>query len=82
MKNFEAIKTEQNITYGLHRWLSSKEFARQMQQIQETWVQFLGGEDPLEEEMATHSSILTWKIPWIEEPGRLQSMGSQQVGHD
>ena len=76
MKNFEAIKTEQNITYGLHRWLSSKEFARQMQQIQETWVQFLGGEDPLEEEMATHSSILTWKIPWIEEPGRLQFMGS------
>ena len=82
MKNFEAIKTEQNITYGLHRWLSSKEFARQMQQIQETWVQFLGGEDPLEEEMATHSSILTWKIPWIEEPGRLQSMGLQRGGHD
>ena len=82
MKNFEAIKTEQNITYGLHRWLSSKEFARQMQQIQETWVQFLGGEDPLEEEMATHSSILTWKIPWIEEPGRLQSMGLQRVRHD
>ena len=82
MKNFEAIKTEQNITYGLHRWLSSKEFARQMQQIQETWVQFLGGEDPLEEEMATHSSILTCKIPWIEEPGRLQSMGLQRVRHD
>ena len=42
----------------------------------------LGGEDPLEEEMATHSSILAWRIPWTEEPGRLQSMGSQRVGHD
>ena len=82
MKNFEAIKTEQNITYGLHRWLSSKEFARQMQQIQETWVQFLGGEDPLEEEMATHSSILTWKIPWIEEPRGIQSKGSQRVRYN
>ena len=43
----------------------------------ETWVQSLGWEDPLEKEMATHSSILTWKIPWAEEPGRLESMGSQ-----
>ena len=42
--------------------------------MQETWVQSLGREDPLEKEMATHSSILSWKIPWIEEPGRLQSM--------
>ena len=42
----------------------------------------LGQEDPLEEEMATHSSILAWRIPWTEEPGRLQSMGSQRVGHD
>ena len=41
-----------------------------------------GGEDPLEEEMATHSSILAWRIPWTEEPGGLQSMGSQRVGHD
>ena len=48
----------------------------------ETWVQSLGWEDPLEKEMATHSSILAWKIPWTEEPGRLQSMGSQRVGHD
>ena len=48
--------------------------------VQETWVQSLGGEDPLEKEMATHSSILAWKIPWTEEPGRLQSMGSQRVG--
>ena len=48
----------------------------------ETWVQSLGREDLLENEMATHSSILAWKIPWTEEPGRLQSMGSQKVGHD
>jgi len=48
----------------------------------ETRVQSLGGENLLEKEMATHSSILAWKIPWMEEPGRLQSMGSQRVGHD
>ena len=45
-------------------------------------VRSLGREDPLEEDMATHSSILAWRIPWIEEPGGLQSMGSQRVGHD
>ena len=50
--------------------------------IQETWVQSLGWGDPLEESMATHSSILTWEIPWTEEPGGLQSMESQRVGHD
>ena len=46
--------------------------------MQETWARFLGQEDPLEKEMATYSSILAWKIPWTEEPGRLQSMGSQE----
>ena len=46
--------------------------------MQETWIQFLGWEDPLEKEMAIHSSILAWKIPWTEEPGGLQSMGSQE----
>ena len=46
--------------------------------MQETWVQFLGQEDPLEKEMVIHSSILAWKIPWTEEPSRLQSMGSQE----
>ena len=50
--------------------------------IQETWVRSLGWEDPLEKEMATHSSILAWRIPWTEEPGGLQSTGSQRVGHD
>ena len=48
----------------------------------ETWVQSLGREDPLEEEMATHSSILAWEIPWTEEPGRLPSKGSHRVRHD
>ena len=50
--------------------------------MRETWVQSQGQEDPLEKEMATHSSILAWRIPWMEEPGRLQSMGSLGVGHD
>ena len=48
----------------------------------EIWVQSLGQEDSLKKEMATHSSTATWKIPWMEETGRLQSMGSQRVGHD
>ena len=50
--------------------------------VQKTWVQSLGQEDLLEKEMATHSSTLAWKIPWTEKPDRLQSMGSQRVGHD
>ena len=48
----------------------------------ETWVRSLSWEDPLEKEIATHSSILAWRITWMEEAGRLQSMGSQRVGHD
>ena len=50
--------------------------------MQETWVQSLDQEDLLEKEMAPHSSTLAWRIPWTEEPGGLQSMGSQRVGHD
>ena len=50
--------------------------------MQETWVRSLGQEDPLGKEIATYSSTLAWKIPWTKEPGRLQSMGSQRVGHD
>ena len=53
-----------------------------MQETQETRVQSLGQVDPLEEEVATHSSIVAWEIPWTEEPGGLQSMGSQRVGHN
>ena len=50
--------------------------------VQETWVRPLGWEDPLEKEMVTHSSILAWRIPWTEEPGGLQSIGSQGFGHN
>ena len=50
--------------------------------MRETWLQSLGQEDPLEKGMAIHSSILAWRIPWTEEPGELQSMGLQRVGHD
>ena len=50
--------------------------------MQETWVQSLGREDPLEKGMVTHSSTLAWRIPWTEEPGGLQSLGLQRVGHN
>ena len=50
--------------------------------MQETYVQFLGREDPLEKGMSTYSSTLAWRIPWTEEPGGLQSMGSHRAGHD
>ena len=60
------------------QWLKTR---LPMQDTQETQVQSLGEEDPLEKETATHSSILAWRIPWTGEPGRLQSMGSQRVRH-
>ena len=55
---------------------------KKLQETQETRIQSLGQEDPLEKGMATHSSILAWRIPWTEKPGRLQSMGSQRVRDD
>ena len=55
---------------------------KRLSTMQETQVQSLGWEDPLEKEMAIHSSTIAWKIPWTEKPGRLQSTGSQRVGHD
>ena len=58
------------------------QIVKRLPAMRETQVQSLGWEDPLEKEMATHSSTLAWKIPRTEEPGRLQSMGSQRVGHD
>ena len=58
------------------------QMVKHLPKMQGTWVQSLGQEDPLENEMATHSNILAWKIPWTEEPGRLQSMGSLRVRHD
>ena len=56
--------------------------AKNLSGMWETWIRSLGQEDPLEKEMATHSGILDWKIPWTEEPGRLQPTGSQRVRHD
>ena len=58
------------------------QMVKRLPAIQETQVPSLGREDPMEKEMATHSSTLAWKIPWMEEPGGLKSMGSQRVGHD
>ena len=55
---------------------------KNLPEMWENQVQYLGGEDPLEEGMATHSNFLAWRIPWTEEPGRLQSMGSQRVGRN
>ena len=58
------------------------QMAKNLSAIRETWVQSLGWKDPLEKGMATHSSILAWRIPWTEDPGGLQSMGLQKVRHD
>ena len=60
-------------------WLA--QMVKRLPAMRETQVQSLGWEDPLEKEMAAHSNILAWKIPWMEEPGKLQFMGSQRVGH-
>ena len=58
------------------------QMVKRLPAMRETWVRSLGREDPLEKEMATHSSTLAWKISWTEEPGKLQSMGLQRVGQD
>ena len=58
------------------------QMVKNLPEMQETHIRFLGREDPLEKEMAIHSTILAWRIPWTEEPGGLQSMGSQRVRHD
>ena len=58
------------------------QLVKNLSAMQETWVQSLGQEDPLEKGMATHASILAWRIPWTEEPGVLLSMGLQRVGHN
>ena len=85
--SFLGALRPQKFTFGgskLLMTLTSLEemVAQNLPAMQETQVQSLGWEDPLEKEMATHSSILAWRIPWTEEPGRLQSMGSQRVGHN
>ena len=74
-------------TQKYHPWQEVRaslvtQMVKDLPAMQETGVRSLGWEDPLEKEMAAHSSILAWKIPWTAEPGRLPSMGSQTVGHD
>ena len=73
------VNLKKSVINGLLWWLSGKEPTLPMQ---ETQVLSLGQEDPLGKEMATHSSVLAWRIPWMEEPGGLQTTGSQRVGHD
>ena len=68
------------MTLSLHTQVAQR--LKRLPAMQETWVRPLGWEDPLEKEMAIHSRTIAWKIPWTEEPGRLQSMGSQRVRHD
>ena len=72
-----------NLPHSCQFWASLvPQRVKRLPAVQETWVWSLGREDPLEKEMATHSSILAWRSPWTEEPGRLQSKGSQRVGQD
>ena len=78
-QNLHFNKGDLKAFIGLPRWLSGKKLRLPMQEIQ---VRSLGREDLLEEDMATHSSILAWRIPWTEEPGELQSMQLQRVGQD
>ena len=67
----------------IYSWTSLvAQMVKRLSTIRETWVRSLGRDDSLEKEMATHSSNIAWKIPWTEDPGRLQSMGPQRVGHD
>ena len=77
-------KTIQCINAYIYRiWASLvAQSVKNLPAVQETWVRSLGQEGPLEKEMTTHSSILAWRIPWMEEPGGLQSMRSQRVGHN
>ena len=80
--SFRKILT--NLVQGIHPNRASlvAQMVKRLPTMRETQARSLGREDPLEKEMATHSSTLAWKIPWTEELGRLQSMGSQRVGHD
>ena len=74
-----AIKQE-SVTHSQASLVA--QMVKNLSAMQETWVRSLGWEDPLQKGMATHSSILAWRTPWTEEPGGLQSMGLQTVGHD
>ena len=76
----ETVETVSDFIFGGASLVAQR--LKRLPPMWETRVQSLGQDDPLEKEMATHSSILAWRIPWIEEPGGLQSMGSQRVRHD
>ena len=78
-ENVSTLLTSQDLK---HPTASVVQLVKNLPAVQETRVQSLGREDPLEKGMATHSSILAWRIPWTEEPDRLQSTGSLRVGHD
>ena len=78
-ENASTLLTSQDVK---HPTAPVVQLLKNLPAMQETQVQSLGQEDPLEKGMATHSSILAWRIPWTEEPGRLQSLGSLRVGHD
>ena len=80
--NIETLKYIKQILIELNRASLVAQRLKCLPPMRETWVRSLGQEDPLEKEMATYSSILAWRIPWTEAPGRLQSTGSQRVGHD
>ena len=86
---FPLVVHSISVTYLFYTWkfvsLRASLVAQMLKRLPamwETWVRSLGREDPLEKEMATHSSILAWRIPWTDEPGGLQSTGSQRVGYD
>ena len=80
-----TVITSFNLYRGIPRWCNGKESTwtvQEMQEMQEMRVRSLSQEDPLEEEMATHSRILAWRIPWTEETGRLWSIGLQRIGYN
>ena len=76
------LKVESYVLFEDIRASLVAQMVKHLPAMQETWVRFLDWEGPLEKEMAIHSSTLAWKIPWTDEPDRLQSMGSKRVGHD
>ena len=80
MLSNQIFCSDRNFLYLYYSLVAQR--LKRLRPVQETWVWSLGREDPLEKEMVTQSSILAWRIPWTEEPGRVQSMGSQRVGHD
>ena len=82
MTNLDSILKSRDITFPTKVQAEVAQMVKPLPAMRETRVRFLGREDPLEKEMAIHSSTLAWKISWMEEPDRLRSMGSQRVGHD